>query len=443
MRTYRVTVILSLLCAGLTAGGVYGDARDGYWPTWRGPNADGVAVQGNPPITWSETENIKWKVEMPDSGDGTPIIWGDKIFIQTAVPTAEDKRVAATAEQKSEREIFTPMPTVAFKFNLMCLDRETGKTLWERTAREEIPHEGHHPSSSLASYSPVTDGEHVWVSFGSRGLHCYDVDGNHKWSVGLPELLTFRAFGEGSSPALAGDAIIVVADHEGDSKIFAFNKITGDVLWEKDRDEATSWATPFPVEVDGKWQVITSATNYIRSYDVETGDIVWQCSGLTRVAIPSPVLGFGNVYCTTGFQDPVLLAIELGHTGDLSGTDAIAWQIDTGTPYISSPVLYGDKIYLIDNLKAILSCYKAETGELLYEGERLKGLRQMYSSPTAAAGRLYIAGRRGTTVVLKHSDTFEVLATNTLDDGFDASPVVVGDELFLKGAHYLYCIVEQ
>ncbi len=443
MRTLGTIAIISALFIGIGSTGAFAEAADGYWPMWRGPNADGVAVQGNPPTTWSETENIKWKVKMPDSGECTPIIWGDKIFIQTAVPTAEDKRVPATAEQKSEREIFTPMPTVAYKFNVMCLDRETGETIWERTAREEIPHEGHHPSSSLASYSPVTDGEHVWVSFGSRGLHCYDVDGNHKWSVDLPQLLTFRAFGEGSSPALAGDAVIVVADHEGDSKIMAFNKDTGELLWERDRDEESSWATPLPVEVDGKLQVITSGSNLIRSYDVETGDIVWQCAGLTRGSVPTPVLGFDKVYCMTGYLDSSVMAIRLSATGDVSGTDAIAWQLDEGAPYIPSPLLYGDKIYFIEHMKAIISCYKADTGELLYEGQRLEGLKQMYSSPMGAGGKIYIAGRKGTTLVLKHSDTFEVLASNTLDDGFDASPVVVGDELFLKGEHYLYCIAEQ
>ncbi len=438
----RLGIVFALILGVGSIGAFAEDAED-YWPTWRGPNADGVAVRGNPPTTWSETENIKWKVEMPDSGDCTPVIWGDKIFIQTAIPTAEDKRIRATAEQTSKREIFTPMPTVPYKFNVMCLSRETGETIWERTAREEIPHEGHHPSSSLASYSPVTDGEHVWVSFGSRGLHCYDVDGTHKWSVDLIQMLSFRAFGEGSSPALAGDAVIVVADHEGDSRIFAFDKLTGDLMWQKDRDEGTSWATPMPVEVEGRWQVIVSGSNEILTYDVATGEIVWRCTGLTRGSTPSPVLGFDKVYCMTGFQDASLLAIQLNAKGDVTGTDAVAWTLDEGTPYIPSALLYGDKIYFTENNKPILSCYKADTGEVLYEGQRLAGLKQLYSSPTGAGGKIYIAGRKGTTIVLKHSDTFEVLASNTLDDGFDASPIVVGDELFLKGEHYLYCIAEQ
>jgi outer membrane protein assembly factor BamB len=176
----------------------------------------------------------------------------------------------------------------------------------------------------------------VWANFGSRGIHCYTVDGEHVWSQDLVEMLTFRAFGEGSSPAIAGDAVIVVSDHEGDSKIYAFDKLTGKPLWSHEREEGTSWSTPLPVEIDGRLQVITSASNFVRSYDVKTGEIVWQCAGLTRGAIPSPVIGHGNVYCMTGYDAFSLLSIRLGGSGDLSNSDAIAWTADHGTPYISS-----------------------------------------------------------------------------------------------------------
>ena len=436
-------VILSGVFIAMATTGAERASNDDNWPAWRGPSGNGVAVKGDPPITWSESENIKWKVELSGGSDSTPIIWRNKIFIQTAIATEEDTEAKVPTATPGGREIFTPTPTVRYKFNVVCLDRETGNTLWERTAREAIPHEGHHPSSSFASYSPVTDGNHLWVSFGSRGLHCYDLDGVHKWSTDLVEMLTFRAFGEGSSPALAGDAVIVVADHEGDSKIFAFNKNTGELIWQRDRDEPSSWATPFPLKVGDTYQVITSASNFVRSYDVATGDIVWRCAGLTLGAIPSPVVGFGKVYCMTGYKDPRLLAIELGRTGDLSDSDAIAWKLEKGTPYVPSPLLYGDKIYFTQNIRAALSCYDARTGKPFYERQRLEGLKQIYASPLGAAGRIYIADRKGTTIVIKASDTFEVLATNTLDDVFDASPVAVGDELYLKGEAYLYCIAKQ
>lgn len=444
MPSRGLTTILSTTIMGLAAMSALADMTpESNWPTWRGPHANGVAVQGNPPITWSETENIKWKVKLPDSSDSTPVVWGNKMFFQTAVPIREDTDAKVPPRGSVDREIFTPIPTVPWKFSVICLDRRNGEVIWEKTVREEIPHEGSHPSGGLASYSPVTDGEYLWVNFGSRGLHCFDLDGNLIWDQELPEMLTFRAFGEGTSPALAGDAVIVVQDHEGQSKIFAFDSMTGERLWEKDRDEGTSWATPIAAEVNGKIQIITSGTNFVRGYDLETGDVIWQASGLLRGAIPSPVVGFGKVFCMTGLQGYSLLAIELGLTGDLTDSDAIAWRTDANTPYIPSPVLYDDKLYILDNLKPILSCYKADTGEILFEGEKLDGIRQIYASPVGVAGRLYFPGRKGTTVVVKHSDTFEILATNKLDDGFDSSPVVIGDELYLKGANYLYCIAEQ
>ncbi len=416
------------------------ESDGGNWPAWRGPELNGAAPAGDPPVTWSETENIKWKVPLPGKGSSTPVIWGNKIFIETAVPLGEEPPAAAEPAQGRRGMHSRPAPTAPLAFKLICLDRETGKILWDKTAIEAVPHEGHHPTGTFASNSPVTDGELVWASFGSRGLHCYDVEGNHKWSKELVQMRKRMTFGEGSSPALVGDAIVVVMDHEGDSKIVAFDKDTGDVLWEKARQEGTAWATPFPVEVDGKLQVITCASSLIRSYDAKTGDLIWQLGGLTANVIPSPVTGFGNVYCTSGFRGSAFMAIELGHTGDLADSDAIVWRLDRATPYVASPLLYADKIYIIDYLKPVVSCYEAETGKPVFEDQKLDGLRQIYASPVGAGGRIYIAGREGATIVLDDSDSFKVLATNVLDEGFDASPVVVGDELYLRGGSHLYCI---
>jgi len=415
--------ITPYLCAWALAA-VLSTAAAADWPQWRGPNADGVAPEGNPPIKWSEKKNVKWKVKVDGSGDSTPIIWGDKIFITTAVPQGTGRGVP-------------------FKFNLLCLNRTDGSTLWERTVREEVPHEGHHPTSSLASYSPITDGEHVWVSYGSRGLHCFDLDGNPKWSADLIQMQTRNAFGEGSSPAIAGDSIVVIADHEGDSKIFSFNKLTGEKLWEQDRDEMTSWTTPYPVTIDGKLQVITSATNFIRSYDAATGDVIWKCEGQTLNAIPSPVVGFGNVYCTSGYRGAALQAIKLGGSGDLTDTDSVVWEVNKDTPYVSSPLLYDDKIYVTRGLGGDISCYNAQTGEPIFEREKLEGIRQIYASPVGAGGYVYVTGRQGTFKVLEHSDRFKVVQSNKLDDFFDGSPVVIGDELYLKGDTHLYCIAER
>ena len=433
--------LLAITCTGATA--------EEYWPRWRGPQGNGVAPRGNPPTTWSETENIKWKIEVPGQSTSTPIIWGDKMFFQTAVLVEEAAPATATVQPSTGprrgrgRRGMSQAPGGIYSFDLVCLDRTTGRILWQEAVRREKPHEGHHRDHGYASYSPVTDGRWIWASFGSRGLYCFDLDGKLRWKRDLIQMQTRAGFGEGSSCALADRAVVVVMDHEGDSAIFAFDKDTGTPLWQKARDEPTSWATPVTAEVDGQIQVIANATNFVRSYDARTGDLIWQCTGQTLNAIPTPVLGFGKVYCTSGFRGSALQAIELGRTGDLSGTDAIAWQVNDATPYVPSPLLYGDRLYFCAGNNAVISCYQATTGKPHYTRQRLDGIRGVYASPIGVAGRVYLLGRNGVAVVIKNADTLEVLATNTLDDGFDASPAVIDGDLYLKGRKYLYCVAEE
>ncbi len=329
-------------------------------------------------------------------------------------------------------------PKTQFKFNLVCMDRKTGKLLWEETVCQLKPHQGHHGDHGFASFTPVTDGELVWAAYGSRGIYCYDLDGNKVWSKELPQMSTM--FGEGGSPSLAGNAVIVVQDQRGESFLFAFEKKTGELLWKKPRDEETSHATPMPVTVDGKLQVIVSATNFVRSYDAQTGDVIWQCSGQTRNVIPTPVVGFGMADCASGFRGHALQAIKLGGTGDLSGSDAVVWQINEATPYVPSPLLYDGRIYVCDVNKEVISCYDAKSGTPHFVRQTMDEMKGVYASPTAAAGRIYFVGRNGVSYVLKPSDKFEVLAVNTLDDKIDCSPAFVGDEMYLKGKQNLYCI---
>jgi outer membrane protein assembly factor BamB len=436
-----------------------GDARQN-WPQWRGPNLTGAATEGaDPPVEWGQGKNVRWKVKLPGSGSSTPIIWGDRVFIQTAVPAdgaadAGEARPDDTAApvvnvllqrgQGQERGRGGgggggrggfgggPPPTTPYRFVLMCLDRKTGKTVWEQTARELVPHEGHHKDHGYSSHSPVTDGTHVWAFFGSRGVHCYDMDGNRKWEKDLGRQQTRNGFGEGSSPALHGDTLVVAWDHEGADFVAALNKLTGDERWRQPRDEPTSWATPLVVEHDGKPQVIVSGTNRIRSYDLATGKQIWECGGMTTNVIPTPVAGDGMVFVTSGRE------------GDLTDTDAIAWRADRATPYVPSPVLADGKLYLFAGNKGVLSCYEAKTGKPLIQAQPVEPLDNVYASPVAAAGRLYLVGRDGTTVVMRHADgKLEELAVNELGEGVDASPAVVGNELFLRGREHLYCIAKD
>ncbi len=408
------------------------------WPAWRGPNADGIAAEGNPPTTWSETENVKWKTALPGEGQSTPVIWDNKIFIQSAVALGEEPPVEEAA---GGRPMSKPA-TVPYRFVVLCVDRSTGAILWERTVLEAQPHEGLHTTGTYAPYSPVTDGTHVWASFGSRGVYCFDLDGNEIWRTDTAPLKMAGTFGEGSSPVLVGNALVILADQEGESRIFALNKDTGEKLWEQKRDEESSWSSPVAAKVGDRWEVITAASAFIRSYDAATGELIWQCNGLTGCAAPSPVVYDGKVYCTTGFQGNAIMAVTLGRTGDLSGTDAVSWNVDKGGAIVPSPLVADGRLYVIQGYKPQLSCLDAKNGTFLYESERLSGLQSIYASPLAAGGHIYISDRKGLTAVLKSSEKLEVVATNTLDGVLDASPVAIGDELYLRSRTHLYCIAK-
>jgi len=427
------------------------DVRARYWPQWRGPLMTGVAPHGDPPIEWSESKNIKWKVEIPGLGHATPIVWEDRIYIQTAVKT--DKKAAskeAGEEPAKPRghgggRMRIEAPTHLHQFVVLALDRQTGKTIWQRTVREELPHEGNHQDASQASNSPVTDGQHLFAHFGSRGLYCLDMDGKVLWQKDLGEMQTRRSFGEGSSPALYGDTLVVNWDHEGQSFIVALDKRTGTQKWKVDRDEPTSWATPLVIDVGGKPQVVTSAANSVRAYDLGTGDLRWKCSGMTMNVVPSPFESDGLLYFTSGFRGSALMAVRYaGAEGDITGSESVAWVYkDKGTPYVPSMALHDDRLYFLDTNRAMLACVDAKTGSPLYTNQRLEGLQGVYASPVVASGRVYIAGRGGKTAVIQDGPEFKLLATNALDESFAASPVIVGREILLRGRSHLYCIASD
>lgn len=442
-------VVLVLAGSNLAAGAAgVSEAAQRNWPQWRGPLANGVAPLGDPPAQWSETSNVKWKFTIPGFGTSTPVIWENQVFIQTAIPTvkpAETKTEPPAGESQGappdRRGPRSEKPS--YQFVLLCLDRQTGRVVWQKVAREEVPHEGHHPDHGFSSASPVTDGTHVFACFGSRGLYCFDMKGNLQWEKDLGDMQTKNSFGEGSSPALHGNTITILWDHEGDDFIVALDKNTGKELWRQTRDESTTWSTPLIVEHDGKKQVVVSATEKIRSYDLEAGKLLWECAGMTANSIPSPVSGHGMLYAMSGFRGSAALAIRLGRTGDLAGTDAIAWSHNRSTPYVPSPLLYDDLLYFFGGNNAMLSCYDAKSGRAHIDAERLTGMLGVYASPVGAGGRVYLTGRDGNAIVIRKSEKLEVLATNNLDDKFDASPAIVGRELFLRGHQYLYCIAEK
>lgn len=410
---------------------------DKYWPQWRGPDATGVSRTADPPITWSETENIRWKVEIPGRGSSSPVVWGDRIFLLTAVPVG-------VPDEETHQPRGGMSPRIPHRYQVLAINRADGSVIWERTAREEVPHEAsHQDNGTWASSSAVTDGEHVIASFESRGIYCYDMNGTLVWQKDLGDKKMRNEFGEGSTPALYGNTLVVVWDHyvPGGSFIVALDKRTGDELWRVKRDEIDTWATPAIVEENGRTHVVVPGMNRLRSYDLHTGAILWETEGLTMNPIPSPVAGGGMVFATSGFRGNSLKAIRLeGARGDITGTPNVVWTLDRDTPYVPSPLLYDGILYILKTNNGLLSAFDAATGKPHYQLQRLEQAPNVFASPVGAAGRVYIAGRDGTTVVLKHGPTFEILAENTLDDGFDASPALVDRELYLRGYRYLYAI---
>lgn len=411
------------------------------WHQWRGPLACGVAPAANPPTNWDENTNVKWKVKLPGKSTATPIVWGDQIFLITAIKTDREVELPRPPDDAPKNPFNIQRPKNLHQFVVMCVDRRTGQTQWQHMAKEEVPHEGHHNDASFASSSPMTDGKHLYVNFGSRGVYCYDLAGNQTWSRDLGKMLIFNYFGEGTSPVVHGDSVVVNWDHQGGSFITVLDAMTGESRWKIDRDENSSWATPLVLDHNGRTQVIVNGTKRVRSYDLQTGEVIWECGGQVLAAIPCPVSDGHLAFAMTGYTGNALYAIPLDSTGDITDTEKIAWKRKgPGTPYVPSPLLYGEELWFTGSNKGILSCLNATAGEPIIDRKRLDGIANVYASPVGAADRIYLTSREGNTVVIKRGAELEILATNKLDDRFDASAAIVGNQIILRGNEFLYCI---
>jgi outer membrane protein assembly factor BamB len=453
-------IALAIVCVALFFAAVAsGLAPEKNWFYWRGPNIDGMAV-GDAPLNWRDTKegskNIKWKIEIPGRGNSSPVIWGDQIFLTTAVKTGSSA-APATPETPAAPPalggrggrgfggLTTPGPQVEHKFVVMSINRKTGKVLWEQTATIATPHEGHHPQyGSFASNSPVTDGKYVYAFFGSRGMYCYDMAGKLIWKKDFGVQMKMRmAFGEGMGPVVSGERLILVFDYEGDSFIVSLDKNTGEEKWRVNRDEKSGWAAPLVVDYKGQKQIVVNGTNKVRSYDFASGKVMWECAGLGVNAIPHPVRLDDLIISMTGYQNPKLMAIRLGREGDLTGTDAVVWSQTKGNSYTPSPVLYDNKLYVLTD-NGMISCYNARTGEPYYQQQRLPKTYSFKSSLVGANGKLYMASENEDVVVLRMGEKFEVLATNTMEDQmFIATPAIQDGEMFLRSQNRLYCIHEN
>jgi len=429
---------LALLLA-LQASATLSSSSD--WPGWRGPDGSGVAG-GSPPIEWSEKEHVRWKTALPGKGLSQPIVWENRVFVTTAVGTGKKAEPAPRGE--GEGRGGSGRPAIEEQdFLVLALERASGKELWQKKVATVMPHQGTHQDGSYATPTPVTDGKTLFVSFGSFGIFALSMTGDVLWQVDLGDMKIESGFGEGSSPVLWGDLLIVNWDHEGDSFVVALEKQSGMERWRTPRPSGTTWTTPIVVRARGDDVLVIGGTR-TSAYDPATGKQLWHQGAWTeRRAIASPVAVGELVIFASGARRGGEARALLAAPETKDGEAQPLWSREVDAPHVPSPLAYGGKVYMLKQDSGMLSVIDPLTGKLEYGPERLTGVIEVYASLVAAKGHIYVAGRDGTVEVLTTWPKIESVAVNRLEDGFDASPAIAGDELFLRGKQSLYCIAAK
>lgn len=433
-----VTAMLSsLVFVGSAAA-----AGNASWPQWRGPSGQGTSDEKNLPTEWSATKNIKWKTPIAGRGHSSPIVWGNKIFLTTAIEGPLVPGAKAVKHMYPEGEFLHPDSVGAdhkHQFKVICINRETGKILWEQTAFEGTPYDDRHRKSSFAAATPATDGKYVYAYFGTEGLYAYDMKGKLAWKVDLGKIGTV-GMGTGTSPILYENLVIVQADEEFGERSFivGVDKKTGKEVWRTPRKTIeVSWSTPLLVRTAKRAELITTGNEAIVAYDPATGKELWRHKGVDSNAIPSPVANSELVFVSAGFPEKIAMAIAMGGSGDL--TDKVVWKYAKGTAYVPSPILYGEYLYLTTD-RGILTCLDARTGEVKYEGGRVPVPATFTASPIAFEGKILMTSEDGDTFVIKAGPKHEIIGTNTVGEPVYASPAVADGNIFIRGEKSLYCI---
>lgn len=414
------------------------------WSAWRGTEGTGISTDTNVPVEWNTTKNIKWKTAITGQGHSSPIVWGDRVFLTSDVEGDVLPGAAAVKHKIEGQDFVHPDSRGANRnhtFKVICLDRNSGKILWEHVAYEGSVYDDRHSKGSYAAPTPATDGTHVFAWFGGEGdgLYCYDFSGKQVWKTSLGKIASV-GMGPGASPVLAGNAVILQCDEdEGkNSFIAAVDKKTGKQLWRVSRPVQASWSTPLVIKTAQRSEVITSGNEWIISYDPQTGKELWKVPGHQSNAIASPLIGHGLVYVYAGFPVKKTVAIKLGGSGQLDNTN-IAWSYEKGTAYVPSSILLGDYLYLMSD-RGIITCLDAKTGKIVYEGGRIPVPATFTASPVAFDNKLLLTSEDGDTYVIKAGAKHEVLATNSVGEPVYASPAIAGGNIFIRGEKHLYCI---
>ena len=403
------------------------------WPQWRGPFNTGMA-EGDAPLRWDDTTNIRWKLSIPGKGHSTPVVAGQHLFLTTAVPTGK-----GTAAAGPGRAGGGAGAGFEHRFEVIAINRETGRIAWRRTATVASPHEGHHRTyGSFASNSPVTDGTRLFAFFGSRGLFAYDLQGTLLWQKDFGVRMRMdMAFGEGTPLTLHDGRLLLHFDHLDTGFLVMLDPATGREIWRVKRTERYNWAAPYVATHNGRRQIIMSGET-VRGYDFDSGQFLWEAAGLGENTIPQPVQHDDLVFAMSGHTIRMLMAIRLGQPGILTDTDAIAWSTPRGASYTPSPLLHEGRLYVLTD-SGLLSAFDAATGKPFYQQARLPRPYSFKASPVGANGKLYLATEDEDVVVVRMGDRLEVLATNTLKgQSFIASPVIVDGEIYLRSQTQLF-----
>ena len=440
-RPITIALVIGLLSTVLVFDSRAGAPADANWPQWRGPSGQGVSTEKNLPREWSATKNIKWKTPIAGRGHSSPIVWGNKIFVTTAIEGPVVPGAKAVKHMDGDKEFLHPDSIGANHkqtMKVICLNRETGKILWEQTAFDGAPYDNRHRKSSFAASTPATDGKYVYAFFGTEGLYAYEMSGKLAWKADLGKLGTV-GMGTGTSPILYENLIVLQCDEENGeaSFIVALDKKTGKEVWRTPRKVQVSWATPLLVRTAKRAELITSGSEAVIAYDPATGKELWHHKGVESNAIPSPVANNEMVFISAGSPVKIAMAITLGGTGDLA--DAVVWKYAKGTAYVPSPILYGDYLYLTTD-RGILTCLDARTGEVKYEGGRVPIPASFTASPVAFEGKILLTSEDGDTFMVKAGPRHEILATNSVGEPVYASPAVADGKIFIRGERNLFAI---
>jgi outer membrane protein assembly factor BamB len=415
------------------------------WPQFRGPGGSAIATDKNLPVEWGADKNVAWKVKVPGYGWSSPIVWGDRVFVTTAVTDRQEKPTGSGNWQPAGSRRPADAP---YRWEVYCLSAADGSVVWSRPAAKRKPTYAVNSSNTYASETPATDGERLYASFGEAGVFCLDMAGKQLWTKDLGVYRTYGSHGTGASPALDDGRLFIQCDNDEKSFLVALDARTGKELWRRDRAEATGWSTPLVWKNKARPEVVCLGSKRILSYAPATGAVLWELGGTNGQALASPVGGEDLLYAGTGGQTGggrPLFAVKAGASGDItlkpgaSSNEGVAWSLPNAGPLIATPLVYEGHLYVLEQHLGVASCYDAKTGKQAYR-ERLPQARGFFASPWACAGKVFCLDEDGQTFVLAAGPEFKLLGRNRLGETCWASPAPAGDSLFLRTVDHLYCI---